>query len=146
MHKMPAIPNRRVAYDYNLGKKLIAGIVLNGQEVSYVRQRRVSLKGAFININRNEVWLKNFQIFNPQPTKTTKIYKLLLTRQQIKELQKNLAGQYNTIVLVRIILGRYIKIELAPAIGKKRYDKRAQIKQTEMKHRIQRRIKEDRRK
>ncbi|HBO64454.1 TPA: SsrA-binding protein SmpB, partial [Candidatus Saccharibacteria bacterium] len=58
-HKPSAILNRRASFDYALGDELKVGIVLTGQEVRAARDGRVQLKGSFVTIRNNELWLNN---------------------------------------------------------------------------------------
>lgn len=53
------IVNRRASYDYQLGDKLVVGLVLSGPEVRSLRDNRASLKGAFVTIRQGELWLNN---------------------------------------------------------------------------------------
>ena len=143
MKSVKTINNRRAAYDYHLGDKIVAGLALKGHEVKNIREQRVSLKNAFVNLQDGEAWLKNLQISplsSAQPP-TRDRQKLLLTKAQIKKLQAALSQQYNTLVILRLILGKHIKIEIAPGLGKKKYDKRQSIKQKDSQKKIRQRIK-----
>ena len=140
--KVKTIKNPQASYNYTLGDKLVAGLVLQGFEVKSIRQRQVSLKNAFVSIKNNEAWLQNLKIFQQGADKTSRAqHKLLLTKSQIKSLQNALNQRYNTIVILRIILGKHIKIEIAPGLGKRKYDKRETIKQRESQRKIKRQIK-----
>lgn len=129
------IVNRRASFDYVLSDFLKTGIVLNGKEVRAVRDGRVSLKGAFVTIRRNELWLNNasFSIKNNrEDTIVTDPKKLLATKKQIAQfIDKKIAGY--SIIPTKIIKGRYIKVEIALGKGKKLYDKRQAIKEREFK-------------
>ena len=141
------LQNRRAHYDYDLKEKIWAGIALKGNEVVNLRQQRVSLKGAFVEIKDDQVWLKNLQIFPHQTTAQTadaaESHRLLLTKKQIKNWQKQLlSGKGNTIVPLQIkISGRYIKIEIALALGRKKYDKREVLRKRSDELRIKRETK-----
>ena len=130
-----AIVNRRAKYDYTLGDTITAGIVLTGQETRAARDGRVQLKGAFVTIRQNELWLNNASFSLTLNTKgahettvDTTPRKLLASRRQITQLaeQKN---EGMTIVPLKLLTsGRYIKIVIALGKGKKNYDKRQAIK------------------
>lgn len=131
----PAIVNRRASYDYSLGEETVVGVVLNGREVRAVRDGRVQLKGSFVTIRNNELWLNNASfslVLNSrgetETTVDTSPRKLLATRKQIDNfIAEKAAG--NTIVPIKMLTGgRYIKLVIAPGKGKKRYDKRQAIK------------------
>ena len=57
--KPNAILNRRASFDYALGDELVVGVVLTGREVRAARDGRVQLKGSFVTIRNNELWLNN---------------------------------------------------------------------------------------
>ena len=144
---MKKISNRRVWHDYQIGAQLQAGIVLTGVEVRAIRCGRVSLTGAYIKFDANDqLWLINLiirtQDTNPtQLTKTTaKRHKLLLTKAQLKKLRAD-CKQHQTIVVLDLILAKHIKVNLAPAKGRKKYDKRQLLKQRSTQRVIDRRLK-----
>ena len=145
MPNSKAIINRRARYDYKLGDKVVAGIALNGKEVRKIRDGRVSIKNAFVEVRNDGAWLQNLEIFEGEAGRPQKkIHRLLLTKNQLKSLKANL-DTHNTVVPLRLILGRYIKIEVAAALGKKKYDKRETIKQRENRREIDRELKKGRR-
>lgn len=131
----PAVLNRRASYDYLLGEDIVVGMALTGREVRAVRDGRVQLKGAFVTIRNNELWLNNASfslVLNTkgenETTVDTSPRKLLATRSQIDKLttEKN-AGQ--TIVPIKMLTGRrFIKLVIAPGKGKRRHDKRQAIR------------------
>ncbi len=134
--KPSAILNRRASYDYSLGDDLTVGVVMNGREVRAARDSRVQLKGSFVTIRNNELWLNNASFSLKLNTKgigettvDTSPRKLLASRKQIDELaERKQTGM--TIVPLRLLThGRYIKLVIALGKGKKNYDKRQAIKQ-----------------
>lgn len=137
--KKPAprvISNRRASYDYTLDDDIVAGIALNGKEVRAARDGRVQLKGAFVTIRNDELWLNNASFSlklnskgETETTVDTTPRKLLAHRKQIEQLkEKKQAGA--TIVPLKLLTGgRHIKVVIAPGKGKKLYDKRHNIKQ-----------------
>ena len=120
--------NRRASFDYHLGDKLICGMALSGPEVRLIRDHHLQLKGSFITLRNNELWLNNLTI----GAETARNIKLLATKKQILSLQKSkLLG--NTIVPTKLFGGsRHIKLEIALASGKKKYDKRLSIKHRDL--------------
>lgn len=129
---LATVVNRRARFDYELGEDIVAGIVLTGPEVRAARTNRVQLKGAFVTVKDGELWLNNtsFSLTTPGETAIdTTPRKLLVHR---KELDRFAAARQNgmTIVPTKLIpSGRYIKVVIALAKGKKNYDKRQAIKQ-----------------
>ncbi|MDX2776101.1 SsrA-binding protein SmpB [Streptomyces caniscabiei] len=131
--------NRRARFDYELGDEIIAGIVLTGPETRAARDGHVQLKGAFVTIRNEELWLNNASFSlklqqRGQPSARsvdTSPRKLLANRKQIDELTaKKQAGM--TIVPTKLITaGKFIKVVIALGKGKKNYDKRETIKRRE---------------
>ena len=120
--------NRRASFDDHLGDQLICGMALSGPEVRLIRDHHLQLKGSFITLKNNELWLNNLTL----GAETARNIKLLATKKQILSLQKSkLLG--NTIVPTKLFGGsRYIKLEIALASGKKKYDKRLSIKHRDL--------------
>lgn len=141
-----SVSNRRASFDYELGEQIIAGLELTGPEVKSLRMNRASLRGAFVTFKDGELYLNNLAVV-PMPTNThhlkpdelSRPRKLLVTKKQREELLavKN-AGQ--TIVALKILNGRYIKVVIAPGKGKKNYDKRQTLKQRDDARQSQREI------
>lgn len=131
-----AIVNRRARFDYELGDEIIAGLVLTGQEVRAARDGHIQLKGSFVTIRNNELWLNNASFSLKQNQKgdpnartvDTEPRKLLANRKQIDTLAaKKKSGL--TIVPTRLLTTqKYIKIVIALGKGKKNYDKRETLK------------------
>lgn len=134
------VSNKRAFFDYSIGETLVCGIVLNGPEVRAVRDGRAQLKGSYITIRNQELWLNNssfsIKINNPsQPGQvivSTEPKKLLATKKQIIALaNQKISGL--TIVPTRMFThDKHIKIEIALAKGKKSYDKRQVIKERDL--------------
>ncbi len=120
--------NRRAHYDYVLGDELTVGMSLSGLEVRAIRDHRAQLKGSFVTIRGNELWLNNLTL----GADTARNIKLLATKKQIAALaREKVAG--STIVPVRLLGGsRYIKLVIAVGKGKKKYDKRETIKKRDI--------------
>lgn len=133
------ITNRRARYDYELGDEVVAGIVLTGPETRAARDGHVQLKGSFVTIRNNELWLNNasFSLMLNKKGDTSarsiddSARKLLASRQQIDQLASK-KHQGMTIVPIKLLTtGRYIKVVIALGKGKKTYDKRETIKRRE---------------
>ena len=120
--------NRKAHYDYVLGDELTVGMVLVGSEVRAIRDHHVQLKGSFVTIRNDELWLNNLTL----GAETVRNIKLLATRKQIAALaREKMTG--STIVPVRLLGGsRHIKLVIAVGKGKKKYDKREAIKKRDI--------------
>ncbi len=116
--------NRRAHFDYTLGDELSVGMVLSGPEVRLIRDNHVQLKGSFVTIKDDELWLNNLTL----GADTARNIKLLATRKQIESLAREKVAGF-TIVPVKLLGGgRHIKLVIAIGKGKKKYDKRQTIK------------------
>ena len=130
------IINRRVRFDYELGEEIIAGLVLTGPEVRAAREGHVQLRGAFVSLRNGELWLNNASFSlrlnvrgeaNARSVDTS-VRKLLVSRKQIDRFTAA-KQQGMTIVPTKLLTqGKFIKVVIALAKGKKRYDKRETIK------------------
>ncbi len=120
--------NRKARFDYVLGEELSVGMVLTGPEVRSIRDHHVQLKGSFVTIRNDELWLNNLTL----GAETARNIKLLATRKQIIALEREkVAG--STIVPVKLLGGgRHIKLVIAVGKGKKKYDKRETIKKRDI--------------
>lgn len=131
-----AVLNRRARFDYELGEEIVAGMVLTGPEVRAARDGHIQLKGSFVTIRNNELWLNNASFSlklnqKGQPgarTIDTEPRKLLASRKQIDTLV-NRKKEGLSIVPTRLLTtGRFIKLVIALGKGKKNYDKRETLK------------------
>ncbi len=140
-----SISNRRARYDYELGEPLVVGMVLTGLETKALRMGHGHLRGAYVTLKDDELWLFNGTITGTPTmriaeTEQTRTRKLLAKRREIEALQRA-KDQGLTIIPLEILnRGRYIKLRIAPARGKRKYDKRQVIKQREQQRNIQRAI------
>ena len=116
--------NRRARYDYALGEELSCGMSLSGPEVRQIRDHHVQLKGSFVTLRNGELWLNNLTL----GADTARNIKLLVTKRQLRDLARARQDGY-ALVPVRLLGGsRHIKLVIATAKGKKKYDKRETIK------------------
>lgn len=140
-----AVLNRRASFDYALGDELTVGVVLTGREVRAARDGRVQLKGSFVTVRNNELWLNNASfslVLNSkgqnETTVDTSARKLLASRRQIDAfIAEKQTGK--SIVPVKLLTqGRFIKLVIAIGKGKKNYDKRLAIKKRDLERDAQR--------
>lgn len=130
------VRNRRAAFEYELGERYEAGLVLIGSEVKVLRLGGVDLSDAWCAIERGEAFLKGMSI--PVLTgaafghEAKRVRKLLLHAREIEELDRATARDGMTIVITRLYFknGR-AKVELAAAKGKKKVDKRETVRERE---------------
>jgi SsrA-binding protein len=133
--KARAIVNRRASYDYALDDELVTGIALTGREVRAARDGHVQLKGSFVTIRNDELWLNNASfslVLNTKNVSDTSVdtspRKLLANRREIDELADRRQSGMTIVPLRLLTQGRHIKLVIALGKGKKNYDKRQSIK------------------
>jgi SsrA-binding protein len=147
--KLSAITNRRASFDYTLGEDLVVGIALTGPETRAAREGHVQLKGSFVSIRNNELWINNasFSIKinerNQVGARTidTSPKKLLAKRKQIDELYARKQSGMTIVPLKILTAGRFIKVVIAIGKGKKNYDKRETLKRKDQEREAQQSIK-----
>ena len=137
--------NKRARFDYAITDKYEAGLVLTGQEVKSVKTGHISLKGSFVTMKGSEFYLTNASISpyrfagelpNYDPTRSRK---LLLKKSEIKTLLGKSRSAGLTLVPIRVYTKkRLIKLEFGVGRGKKKFDKRDDIKKRESKRRLKR--------
>lgn len=131
------VKNRRASFDYAIETTFEAGLVLVGSEVKSMRSGKVDLSDAYVSIERNEAWLRQmfvapFEQATAYPHEPRRARKLLLHAREVAEIDRALArGGYTAVPLRLYFKQGRIKVELATAIGKKNYDKRADIAKRE---------------
>ena len=141
--------NRRARYDYHLGERIEAGIVLVGTEVKSLREGRASLAEAWVKVDESgDAWLMQAHIPEYSHAGThaqhepTRRRKLLLHRRQLDELTRQVKAKGATIVPTRLYFkDGYAKVEIALGRGKEAHDKRAATAEREAKIAIQRAMK-----
>lgn len=141
--------NRRARFDYDLGEEIVAGIVLTGPEVRAARDGHVQLKGAFVAIRNDELWLNNasFSIKLNQKGQPgarsidTSPKKLLASRKQIDTLIAKRKDGLTIVPTKLLTTGKFIKVVIALGKGKKRYDKRETLKRRDQERDARRAIK-----
>jgi len=130
--------NKKVYFNYQILEKFEAGISLIGQEVKSIKSGKVSLVGSYVVLKGEEVYLVGATIPPYQPKNAPSNYnpersrKLLLKKTEIK----NLIGKVKQKGLTLMPLKLYtkngkIKLGFAVAKGKRKVDKREQIKKRE---------------
>lgn len=138
--------NKKAAFDYYFVETLEVGIALEGSEVKSVKRGDVSLRESFCHIDNGNLELKNCQItpyakvgaFAPDPRRNRR---LLLHKTQLKRLAGKAAEKGFTIVPVKMYFkGRFVKLKIALARGKKNYEKKQVIKDRDVKRTAEREI------
>lgn len=137
--------NKKAFHEYFILERIEAGLSLAGNEVKSIRQGKVSIKEAYIEIREGEAFVVGM---NVTPYEHAGVYrsdpvrprKLLLHKKQIVDLYEAVKQQGVTIVPLAVYVSPrgHIKLEIGLAKGKKLYDKRETQKERDAKRYLER--------
>lgn len=136
--------NKKAYHDYFIEKKYECGIALAGTEVKSIRQGKVSVKEAYVEIDQGEAWIEGMNIspydhgnlFNRDPVRKRK---LLLHKTEIRALAQAVQQDGYTIVPLSVYFKRgKVKVEIGLAKGKHNYDKRQDIRKRDITREMER--------
>ena len=132
------ISNDKARFDYEILETVSAGMVLYGYEVKSIRAGRCSIKGAYVKIFDKEAYLVGTTIAPYQPCNVPKDYddqrtrKLLLKKSELKYIIGKSEERGLTLVPLKIYDSHgLLKLDVGIGRGKKKYDKRENIKKRE---------------
>jgi len=140
------ITNRVARRNYHIVETMEAGIELRGTEVKSLRDRRANVSDSFARVDDGEVILHNLHIspydqgnrFNHDPLRPRK---LLLHKNEIARLVGMTDRKGMALIPMRLYLKRgRVKVELAVALGKVKYDKREDLKKREHTREVERAV------
>jgi len=144
----PLVENKQITRNYTVQETLMAGIELHGYEVKSLRKKHGSLRGAHVTVRGGQAWLLNAHIPAYQPANTPQSYdphrkrKLLLHTNEIAKLASIEDQGGLTVVPTGLYdVDGLIKARVAVAKGKKKHDKREDIKKRDMQRDIERTLK-----
>jgi SsrA-binding protein len=147
-HIKPIAENRKARHDYFIEDQYEAGISLKGTEVKSLRQGRANLKDAYARIKKGEVYVHQMHI-SPYPFayydnhEPLRPRKLLLHKYEIKKLYGKVNERGYALIPLRLYFREgKVKLLLALAKGKRKYDKRETIRRRDEKRDLERQRKE----
>jgi SsrA-binding protein len=136
--------NRKARHNYFIEDKFEAGMVLKGTEVKSLRLGRGNLKDSYARIVKGEVFVHQMHIGaypfayygNHDPLRPRK---LLLHKHEIKRLYGKVNEKGSSLIPLKVYFkGGKVKITLAIAKGKRKYDKRETIRKRDDKRELER--------
>lgn len=148
IQKTITIKNRRAEFDYFFLSRYTAGIVLTGTEIKSIRQGKASLVDTYCFMNNGELWVKNMYVapyfygsFNNPSSRRDR--KILLDKKELRKLQSELKTPGYTIVPFKLFINEkgWAKLEICLAKGKKQYDKRESLKESNDRREMERSMK-----
>ncbi len=131
--------NRKARHLYTIVESLESGIELTGTEVKSMKASRFSYSDSYAAIENGELWLIGLHISpydfgnlsNHEPLRKRK---LLVHRQEIKHLKRQIEEKGLTLIPLRFYLKRgLVKLEIGICRGKKLYDRRDAIRKRDQK-------------
>lgn len=142
------IQNRKAHFDFEILETFEAGLVLYGFETKSIRLGRGKLDGAFVKVRGGEAFLLGasispYQVANtPKSFDPERVRKLLLSKKELAHLERQTETAGLTAIPLNLYnVGRNIKLEVAVARGKKKFDKRETLKARDTKRDIERTLK-----
>ena len=136
---MSLAKNSKAFHDYEILEKFEAGLVLSGAETKAAKAGSVNLKGAFVTVQGDQAFVTNMHIGTytkantGKPVDPTRPRKLLLHKRQIDYLRAKREADRLTIVPLALYLSHnLVKLEIALARGKRKYEKRDSIKKRDL--------------
>ena len=138
------VTNRRAYHDYSVEEELEAGLVLTGTEVKSLRDGKAQLTDAYAMIEGGEAFMhqvhiseyKQGNIFNHEPRR---VRKLLLKRTEIERLVRKVREKGYTLIPLELYFKRgRAKVKIGLCKGKKQYDKRATVRDRDLRREAER--------
>jgi SsrA-binding protein len=136
--------NRRARHEYSVEESLECGIELEGTEVKSFRDGKIAFPDAWAEIEEGQIWVRSLRvaenpfssIFNHDPDRKKR---LLLHRDEIKRLRRKVEERGYTLIPLSFYFKKSrVKVELGLCKGKKLYDKRADIRDRDIKRDMER--------
>jgi SsrA-binding protein len=136
--------NRKAYHDFEIEETFEAGIELKGSEVKSVKGGKVSISEAFVHPKDGELYIYNMHIapyskssiFTPDPKRPRK---LLLHRHEIDRIIGRITIRGYTAVPLKVIVKRgWVKVIIALAKGRKKYEKKELIKERDIERAMRR--------
>lgn len=136
---MSLAKNSKAFHDYEILEKFEAGLVLTGAEVKAAKAGSVNLKGAFVTIRGTDAFVTNMHIGHYAKATSKDVVdqlrprQLLLHKRQIDHLRAKREADRLTIIPIALFISRNrVKLEIALARGKRKYEKRDTIKKRDL--------------
>jgi SsrA-binding protein len=136
--------NRKARHDYSVDDTYECGIELLGTEVKSFRDGKISFPDAWAEVINGEVWLRSLKVaenpfssvFNHDPDRKKR---LLLHKEEIKRINRRVEEKGFTLIPLSFYFKKgKVKVELGLCKGRKAFDKRATIREKDLKREVER--------
>lgn len=135
---MSIVIHKKATLNYEVLEKFEGGLELQGFEVKSIRAGRIKLDGSYIINVDDELFLKNAEIAPyqanniPKDFNPTRLIKILISKKEILKLKQKVDKEGLALIPLSIYnKGTKLKLDFALAKGKKKHDKRQDIKKRE---------------
>jgi SsrA-binding protein len=143
-HKKVIAVNKKARHDYFIEDEYEAGLVLTGTEVKSLRMGKANLKDSYARIKNGEVWVHQMHI-SPYPFAyynnhdPLRVRKLLLHNWEIRKLYGKVNEKGHALIPLSLYFkSGKVKLSLALAKGKRKHDKREDIRRRDQKRELDR--------
>ena len=149
LKKKSILISKNPQFDIKIIEIFVAGIVLSGNEIKSLRSRNVSIRESYITSKNREIFIFNMYI---APYKNANLSinkefdgrlkrKLLMKKSEIKKIFKYLKEKSCIIFPLKIFINErgWAKIEIAISQKLKKYQIKSELKEKEIKRKIQKR-------
>jgi len=132
------ISNKKASFNYEIIESFEAGIVLTGAEVKSIKEGRVNLTDSFVKVISGDLYLVNAEIpqykySSEEFYDTRRSRKLLVRQKELIQIDSKLkAKKLQLIPLSVYTKGKLVKVEVAYARGRKRYEKKQREKERDL--------------
>lgn len=134
------IKNKKALFQYFILEEFTAGIVLTGSEIKSIRAGKANIAEAYCKLNGNSLIILNMNIAHYGNAgyaqhEERRVKTLLLQQTEIDRLKRKLKDTGMTIVPMRLFISEkgWAKLDIALAKGKNVGDKRADVKEKDLK-------------
>lgn len=139
------IKNRKASFRYFLLDEFDAGLVLSGSEIKSIRAGKANIAEAYCKMRNGELFVINMNI-SPYANagyaqhKERRERKLLLNRTELNKINRKLKDTGITVVPVLVYINEkgWAKMKIALAKGKNFGDKRADVKEKDLRREAER--------
>jgi SsrA-binding protein len=135
--------NRKAKFNYKLLETFEAGISLNGGEVKAIRRGNVNLSQSYAKVIGDEIYLinANIPVEGKKDYDPTRARKLLLHKDEIISINAKIKAKKLTLVPTKVYTNRkLVKVEIALAKSKRKFEKRQAIKKKDIEREIEREV------
>lgn len=139
--------NKKAFHDFEILETYDAGIILNGDEVKSIKYGQANLKGAFVDVWKEEAFMNDahvskYKFSNREIIEPNRKRKLILHKKEILKIEQAISQKGVTAVPLELYgKNNLIKLKVGICRGKKLYDKRDALKKRDQDIEIKRSLK-----